>query len=93
MINIKHVDILKTIAELEVNLISSGIMFLFIENRTIQWKVASKKFDMNIFEVGSIVGESAIAIRSMKERKKNFNRKSIKRKIWTKIAYSGNTTC
>ena len=67
MINIKHVDILKTIAQLEVNLISGGIMFLFIENRTIKWKLASKKFDMDIFNVGNTVGESAIAVRAMKE--------------------------
>lgn len=67
MINIKYSEILKSIAELEVNIIPTGIMFLFIENRTIKWKVSSKKFDMDIFKEGSDVSESAIAVRAMKE--------------------------
>ncbi|HEX3078650.1 MAG TPA: methyl-accepting chemotaxis protein [Lachnospiraceae bacterium] len=67
MIHIKHSDILRTIAQLEASIISSGIMFLFIENRTIRWKVASEKFDMDIFKEGSEVSDTAIAVRAMKE--------------------------
>ena len=69
MINIKYSEILKIIVQLEVDIISTGIMFLFIENRTIKWKVASKKFDMDIFKEGSDVSESAIAVRAMREGK------------------------
>lgn len=69
MINIKNSDILKLIAQLEVNIIPSGIIFLFIENRTIKWKVASQKFDMDIFQEGSDISESAIAVRAIKENK------------------------
>ena len=69
MINIKHEDILKSLAQLEVNLISSGIMFLLIENRTIKWKVASSKFDMDIFKEGANVSENSIAVRAMREGK------------------------
>jgi hypothetical protein len=69
MINIKNEDIIKLIAQLEVELITGGIMFLFIENRTIKWKVASKKFDMDIFKEGTNVSESAIAVRAMKEKR------------------------
>jgi len=69
MINIKYVDVLKVVAQLEVNIISDGILFLFIENRTIKWKVASKKFDMDVFTEGSNVSETAIAVRAMNERK------------------------
>jgi uncharacterized protein YoxC len=69
MINIKYSDILKIIAQFQANIIPSGIIFLFIENRTIKWKVASQKFDMDIFEEGSDVSESAIAVRAMKEGK------------------------
>lgn len=69
MINIKYAEILKVVAELEVEIISGGIMFLFIENRTIKWKVTSKKFDMDIFKEGSNVSETAIAVRAMKEGK------------------------
>jgi uncharacterized protein YukE len=69
MINIKYSEILNIIAKLEVEIISTGIMFLFIENRTIKWKAASKRFDMDIFKEGSEVSESAIAVRAMKEEK------------------------
>lgn len=69
MINIKNSDILKLVAQLEVNIIPSGIIFLFIENRTIKWKVASQKFDMDIFQEGSDISESAIAVRAIKENK------------------------
>lgn len=67
MINIKYSEVLKIVAQLEANIISTGIMFLFIENRTIKWKVASKKFDMDIFKEGAEVSESAVAVRAMKE--------------------------
>jgi hypothetical protein len=69
MIHIKNAEILKAIAQLQVDIIPSGIMFLFIENRTIKWKVASKKFDMDIFKEGNEVSESAIAVRAMKQNK------------------------
>ena len=66
MINIKDSEVLKSIALLEVEIIKTGIMFLLIENRTIRWKVASKKFDMDVFKEGEDVSESAIAVRAMK---------------------------
>lgn len=69
MINIKNSEILRVIADLEVNIIPTGIMFLFIENRTIKWKAAGSRFDMEIFKEGSDVTETAIAVRAMKEGK------------------------
>jgi hypothetical protein len=69
MINIKHSEILKEIAQQEAVIISTGIMFLFIEGRTIIWKVASQKFDMDIFKEGMEISETAIAARAMKEKK------------------------
>ncbi len=67
MINIMYSEMLKFIAQLEAEIIPTGIMFLFIENRTIKWKVASKKFDMDMFKEGSDVSESAIVVRAMNE--------------------------
>lgn len=69
MINIKFSEVLKIIAQLQADIIPSGIMFLFIENRTIRWKVASKKFDMDVFKEGSDVSDSAIAVRAMNQGK------------------------
>jgi archaellum component FlaC len=69
MIHIKHEEVLKIIAQQEAVIISSGIMFLFIEGRTIKWKVASQKFDMDVFKVGMDVADTAIAVRAMKEKR------------------------
>ena len=69
MIHINHENTLKLLAQLEVTIIPSGILFLFIEHRTIKWKVASDKFDMDIFSEGGKIQEDAIAARAMKERK------------------------
>lgn len=69
MIPISHSATLKTIAELEAKLIPSGILFLLIENRTIKWKVASGKFDMEVFKVGSDVSEASTAVKAMKAGK------------------------
>jgi hypothetical protein len=67
MINIKHIEVLRIIAELEAAIIPGGSLFLLIEGRTIKWKVASKTFDMDIFKEGNEVSEAAIAVRAMKE--------------------------
>ncbi|AKA68137.1 methyl-accepting chemotaxis protein [Clostridium scatologenes] len=69
MINIKCEEVLKLISQIETEIISSGIMFLFIKNRTIKWKVASQRFDMAIFKEGGTVSETAIAVRAMNEGK------------------------
>jgi len=69
MINIKYVDILKMIAQLEADIIPGGCLFLFIEGHTIKWKVASKTFDMDVFKEGEDVSETAIAVRAMREGK------------------------
>lgn len=68
MINEKYENILKVVSQLEVEVISDGIMFLFIENRTIKWKVASKKFDIHIFKEETIVPESFVSVRAMMQR-------------------------
>lgn len=86
MIKIKDSEVLKLIAQLEVNIIQSGIMFLFIENRTIKWKVASKNFDMDVFEAGAVVSESAIAVRAMNEGKiltENVSREKYGKRLLT----------
>ena len=69
MLHIKYVDALKMIAELEINVIPGGVLFLFIEGRTIKWKAASKTFDLSIFSIGSDVKETSIAVRAMNERR------------------------
>lgn len=69
LMNIACIDVLKIVAELESEIIPGGAFFLFIEGRTIKWKVASKTFDLEIFSQGSEVKETSIAVRAMKEKR------------------------
>jgi len=66
-INIKSADILKLVAELETEIIPGGALFLLIADHTITLKLASKKFDLDIFSVGSAVKDTSIAMRAITE--------------------------
>ena len=67
--SISCIDFLKFLAELEAEIIPGGVFFLFIEDRTIKWKVASKTFDLAIFSEGSPVKETSIAVKAMNEKR------------------------
>lgn len=69
MISINGLEYLKTIAELESNLIPGGALFLAIEGDTFTWRKASDGFDLDIFNVGEKVNQNGIAGRAMKEKK------------------------
>lgn len=69
MISINGLDYLKTIAELQANIIPGGILFLIIENDTITWRKSSEIFDLNFFNVGEAIKNDSIASRSMKDKK------------------------
>jgi hypothetical protein len=69
LMNIGCIDLLKLVAELEAEIIPGGVFFLFIEGRTIKWKVASKTFDLEMFSQGSVVKETSIAVRAMNEKR------------------------
>lgn len=69
LMNIVYIDLLKLLAELEAEIIPGGVVFLFIEGRTIRWKVASKTFDLPIFSPGTEIKDVSIAARAMKEKR------------------------
>jgi len=60
---------LHSIAKLQTELLSGGILFLYIEGRKIKWKVASPKFDLEIFSEGSEISERSFAVRAMAEKR------------------------
>ncbi len=69
MIHVEQEEILKLLAQIHVNMITTGIMYLFIKGRTITWKVASEQFDMDTFKEGADISENETAVRAMKEKK------------------------
>jgi Methyl-accepting chemotaxis protein len=73
MINENELNTLKILAEVQANLISGGSIFLCIAevdgDTTITWKKASDAFDMDIFSVGSKLGNDSIAHRAIVEKR------------------------
>lgn len=69
MISINGLDYLKTIAELQANIIPGGVIFLIIENDTITWRKSSEIFDLDFFNVGEVIKSDSIANKAMKDKK------------------------
>lgn len=69
MISTNKIDCFKNIAELHVNVISGGVLYLIIEGNTLVWRKASKDFDLNIFHVGEKLNANSIAGKAMRENR------------------------
>lgn len=69
MISINGIDYLKSIAELQAEIIPGGVIYLIIEGSTIIWRKASEAFDLDIFKVGEKLSDNSIAGRAMKENR------------------------
>ncbi|MDT8715977.1 methyl-accepting chemotaxis protein [Clostridium sp. 19966] len=59
----------KAFAEMQVNLIPSGIIYLIIEEDTFVWKAASQEFDLDIFDVGVKINSKSATLRAIKENR------------------------
>lgn len=69
MFSIKALDYLKSLAELQVDMIPEGALYLIIEGNTFTWRKASKSFDLNIFQVGEKLSTNSIAGRAIRENR------------------------
>lgn len=69
MISINGVDYLKSIAELQLDMIPGGVIYLIIENDTITWRRASKAFHIDLFQVGDKINSNSIAAKAMDQNK------------------------
>lgn len=69
MIAQSEIKTIKLFSELMADVIPGGVLFLYIEGDTITWKKASSVFDMDIFQVGSKVGQSSIAQQAIQQKK------------------------
>jgi len=69
MISINGLDYLKTIAELQANIIPGGVLFAIIEKDTVTWRKSSEIFDLDFFNVGEIIKSDSIVNKAMKDKK------------------------
>ncbi|MBV7274600.1 methyl-accepting chemotaxis protein [Clostridium sp. PL3] len=69
MFSIRALDYLKSLAELQVDMIPEGALYLIIEGDTFTWRRASKSFDLNIFQVGEKLNANSIAGRAIRENR------------------------
>lgn len=69
MISESELNALKMFAEVQVNLISGGAIFIAVAGDNITWKVASDTFDMDVFNVGTKLAGNSISLRAIAEKK------------------------
>lgn len=69
LINCRQEEALRTVAKLQTEIITGGILYLYIEGRTIKWKEHSLEFDLEIFRPGTDVKDDSFAVRAMQEQK------------------------
>ena len=69
MFTLSELDTLKTLLELQVNLIPEGVIFIITEGEKIIWKLASNNFDIKQLQVGSAVARYDDAVSGMSGNK------------------------
>lgn len=69
MISISGLDYLRSMAELQADSISGGVLYLVIEGDTFTWRKPSKEFDLDIFQIGEKLNPNSIAGRAMTENR------------------------
>lgn len=69
MISINGLEYLKALAEVQVDIIPGGVLFLYIEKDTIQWRKQSSNFNLDIFNIGEKIKDDSIAAKAMNEGK------------------------
>jgi hypothetical protein len=74
MIRQSHLEVLKEMANMQVDMISGGILYAIVEGDTITWTKQSKSFGMDIFRVGMKISPQGGAAKAMEAKKNTINR-------------------
>jgi len=69
MISLSELNSCKLLAELMVDLIPGGIMFVVIETDTVVWKRASASFDIDILQVGSKLDGASTTMQAIRDKR------------------------
>ncbi len=88
MITVSELSTLKVLAELQINLIPGGAVYIITDGNTITWKLSSKVFDIEALKVGNTVSKDGAAVRAMNEGKTIVTK--VKREVYgTRLTMSG----
>ncbi len=68
MISISGLDHIKALAEVEVEIIPGGILFVYTEKDTIQWRKSSSTLDLDLFNIGEKIKSDSIAAKAMNKK-------------------------
>ena len=69
MIPFSCIDVFKTFAEMQVDKIPGGVLYAACDLEKVTWKVASRVFDMEIFDVGRKFSTEGPTARCMREKR------------------------
>lgn len=69
MITLTGIEGFKAFTEMQVNCVPGGVIYGIIEGETITWKLASDKFDLDIFNVGGKISSGCASARAIKEKR------------------------
>jgi hypothetical protein len=67
MISINALDYLESVADLQVDTIPGGVIYLIAEGNSYIWRKPSKIFDIDYFQVGDTIEEDSIVAKAMRE--------------------------
>ena len=67
MISIHALDYLESVADLQVDTIPGGVIYLIVEGNSYIWRKPSKIFDLDAFQVGDEINEDGVVARAMRE--------------------------
>ena len=69
MISANGMEYIKSMCEMQADMIPGGVIYLITDGVTFTWKKASAEFDLDIFKVGEKLNTNSINGRAMKENK------------------------
>lgn len=69
MIKLSDVEAYKAFAEMQVNQIPGGAVYLIVNGNTIIWKLASASFDVAGFKSGEKLGSESVILQAINEKK------------------------
>lgn len=70
MLYMKDIPTLQQTADMQVDMINGGVLYLIIEGDKITWRRPSKDFNLHLFQVGETIDPKSITIQSMRDKRR-----------------------
>ena len=69
MVKQSQLELFKEMANMQVELIASGALYVIVEGNTVAWTVQSQNFNMEVFKEGMVISPSGGAARAIAEKR------------------------